>query len=50
MTFSVADAIDVVRMLFVSQVETSSVGHVHLEATRSKALSLRLLNASNLLF
>lgn len=39
----------VVHMLLVGQIEACSIGHVHLEAAGSEALSLGLLDLRNLL-
>ena len=42
--------IKILLKLFISQIETSPIRHVHHETARSKALSLLLLDASDLLF
>lgn len=47
---AVADVVQVTGVFLVRQVETGTVRHVHFETSRSKALGLRFLNRTNLLF
>ena len=42
--------IEVLRIFLVSQVETSSIRHMHFERTRGETLGLLLVDTSNLFF
>ena len=42
--------IEVLRIFLVSQVETSSIRHMHFEGTRGETLGLLLVDTSNLFF